>query len=94
MPVFTPDDVAYLRGLAEKMERGFYSVNPQWVRDLADRVEGTLALIPNAVTMIPAGMIPAVDRCPCDDKGTYPVCRAVPHFPGCPKYEQEVKPND
>lgn len=40
---FELTDVTYLRELAAKMERGFYSVNPQWVRDLADRVEGTLA---------------------------------------------------
>jgi len=42
-PTFVDEDVAYLRELAGKMERGFYSISPKWMRDLATRIEGTLA---------------------------------------------------
>jgi hypothetical protein len=48
LPVFVESDVKYLRELADKMERIFYFVNPNWVRSLADRVEGTLAKLKEA----------------------------------------------
>jgi hypothetical protein len=78
-PMFEASDVAYLHGLADKMERGFYSVNPQWVRDLAARVEGTLC------RLVELGGCDCHARCP-----TYPVFRSDAHLPDCPL--SEAKP--
>jgi hypothetical protein len=40
--VFDRSDVDYLLDLANRLENGLYRTNPQWIRDLAGKVEATV----------------------------------------------------
>lgn len=40
--VFNRSDVEYLNDLASRLENGLYRTNPQWIRDLAERVDATV----------------------------------------------------
>jgi hypothetical protein len=81
-PAFESSDAAYLRGLADRMEQGFYSVNPRWVRDLAARVEGTLGRLdrlPGSDAGLPRELIDFHDHAIDQD---WHGCDGIPG--GCP----------
>jgi hypothetical protein len=85
--VFNRSDVDYLLDLANRLENGLYRTNPQWICDLAERVDATVTLQLEMLEVLEKAQ-PTVDSMACPS--TWKTGEPQPHSDECKKMREVI----